>query len=682
MTPAPAMDIPVLFQVAQTAAAALALALAAGWPLARLILPGNASHRLLIAPALGLAVYAVCSLPFFYLLPVSRNWVMAVAAVVLAALWRFGRGGPAAAGGSRDDGPPVVFLVAAALVAALPAATVFPYLHNDLLMLGTPLGDHTKIAIIDAIRRTGVPPENPFYTEAGWPPRLVYYYLWYVLAAQAGALATVSGWAADIALTWVTAFVSLLLMAGLARWVGGRRESAWWVLILSCAVSLYPGLRESIGFVFGDPLLSSEHGFETWILQAAWVPQHLLAGMAALFAMIGLGRLAGGGGFAPRLAALTGALAAAAYAASTWVGGVTQAATAAAVLGGVLGLRLAARHRLAWGALVLNLGVAGAVALALAGHLLFEQMAVLGGSKTVVGAWLHPVFDEQPGLPVGPLAGFLGFWLVYLPAMFPAVWLPGVAGLTRVLRSGGLDPHGVVVRALALSSGAALLVSQLLCSRIFNNDLGWRAVVPAILALTPFAAAWMADMFPPAPPAGRRRWQVRLLALVVTAATGLGLYASWSFMTIDGWKIAIRPVENIAFGRNPALWAAVRAHTPPDEAVLNNPRTFEPISGSNPGWALFSDRPSCYAAIDLVSAYAFRLSPLRIDQGMTLALRVFAGQGTAVDLLDLRDARRCRTLVAVPGDGLWAHDTVAGSGIYDLVDEKPGEWRIYRAVAP
>ncbi len=49
------------------------------------------------------------------------------------------------------------------------------------------------------------------------------------------ALFGASGWEADIALTWFTAFASLALMMGLAVWLGGRRLAALWSWF--CSVS-------------------------------------------------------------------------------------------------------------------------------------------------------------------------------------------------------------------------------------------------------------------------------------------------------------------------------------------------------------------------------------------------------------------------------------------------------------
>ncbi len=88
--------------------------------------------------------------------------------------------------------------------------------------LADPIFDHSKIAIIDAMTRQGLPPVNPVFGAVGAAGRLVYYYLWHFSAAELALPLRVSGWEADIGLTWFTAFASLTLMMGIAVWLSKR----------------------------------------------------------------------------------------------------------------------------------------------------------------------------------------------------------------------------------------------------------------------------------------------------------------------------------------------------------------------------------------------------------------------------------------------------------------------------
>jgi hypothetical protein len=47
-------------------------------------------------------------------------------------------------------------------------------------------------------------------------------------------------------------------------------------------------------------------------------------------------------------------------------------------------------------------------------------------------------------------------------------------------------------------------------------------------------------------------------------------------------------------------------------------------------------------------------------------------------LRQLADRHRCDVVLVAAQDGAWLRDPFASSGIYALVEERPGAWRIYR----
>jgi hypothetical protein len=149
----------------------------------------------------------------------------------------------------RKSGRPTVptwVYALAGLAACAPAVAVMPKFVADGVILAAPAFDHSKVAIIDEIARLGLPPGNPAFGEAGQPSRLAYYYLWHFSAATLALVAGASGWEADVALTWFAAFSSLLLMTGMAVWLGGR-AAAFWTIPLSLAGSLRPILDAALG---------------------------------------------------------------------------------------------------------------------------------------------------------------------------------------------------------------------------------------------------------------------------------------------------------------------------------------------------------------------------------------------------------------------------------------------------
>src|SRR5262249_53545080 len=153
------------------------------------------------------------------------------------------------------------------------------------------------------------------------------------------------------------------------------------------------------------------------------------------------------------------------------------------------------------------------------------------------------------------------YWVVLLPVELPAIFLTGVVALAGLLRL-KLDPatrRDVI--ALALLAFAGLMVSWLLASRLGeHNDLGWRAALPPIIVLTVLAAAGLARWV------AARAWIAVAAALVAIA---LGLPLSFELLR-DNASGHMQP-DAAAFAQAPAMWAAVRRHSLPDERVGNNP---------------------------------------------------------------------------------------------------------------
>ncbi len=139
-------------------------------------------------------------------------------------------------------------------------AAILPKFSADGVHLADPIFDHSKIAIIDAMTRQGLPPVNPVFGEFGAAGRLAYYYLWHFSAAELALPLRVSGWEADIGLTWFTAFASLTLMMGIAVWLSKRSGAAILVVVLAAAASLRAALSLLFGSYGLEPFLASPAG--------------------------------------------------------------------------------------------------------------------------------------------------------------------------------------------------------------------------------------------------------------------------------------------------------------------------------------------------------------------------------------------------------------------------------------
>ena len=240
---------------------------------------------LALAPAAGWAVFNALALPILTATGFTRATVaMLSGAAVLGGLAVSRRQRPPVVE-PRPVGVSVLALAAAALLAVVPALAVWPKFGAGGVFLSEPMFDHSKAAIIDDIIRLGLPPGNPFFAGSG--PRLVYYYLWHFSAAIPAALFGATGWEADIALTWFTAFASLCLMIGIAALFAGRSIAALLVVLLGLSASAKPVL----GWVFPATILDR-------VLAANSVAGKLDISGELGAAALGFGRLRRGGGAA------------------------------------------------------------------------------------------------------------------------------------------------------------------------------------------------------------------------------------------------------------------------------------------------------------------------------------------------------------------------------------------------
>lgn len=648
------------FTVILCAVAAAILWTVPGLAIARRIAPALAGP---IAPALGFAVHSAVTLPVFFLVGFSTGTVGVIAALTLiASIATLRSQAPI-----KSDGivaVPALAVAAAALMAMVPALAILPKSAADGVVLAVPIFDHAKAAIIDEMTRSGLPPSNPFFSE---PSRLAYYYLWHYGAAELAVPLHATGWEADIAMTWFSAFASLSLMMGLATWFSKQASAAFFVLPLTLAASLRPCLL----WIFGPRLyqyLLPPTGFAGWLFQAAWAPQHLTSASCVILTVFLMSQLAA---HSSRCLLVTLALVAAAgFQSSTWVGGVTFAAAAPVVAAVLL-----ARSK-SWWPLVLRLAAAAALTLALVSPLAHDQFAATdlrGGGPTLA---LEPigVFEDFISEDVTPIFDLPGYWIILLPLEFPAIYLTGTVALANLVRSRSLIPV-MSGAALAFASliAVSLAVAWLLASTIGeNDDLGWRAVLPAIVGLTIFSAVGLSRWF------GAR---ARLAAAAAISAILLGLPDG--VLLIYQFSVGSPKPSGAAFAATSAMWEAVRRHSARDDRIANNPHLLSNMTAwpVNISWALLANRRSCYAGKELALAFA-SLSDEEREATDAQFVRVFAGEGSADDVRDLAIRYHCRLVVLTIWDGAWKRDPFATDPHYRLVETKIDSWRLYVATSP
>src|SRR5580692_11597314 len=195
-----------------------------GYALARHLLPRPLAVG--VAPVIGWAVHSAATLPLFFLIGFSPLAVVAVAALCVAIAVATLK---LAANGAAEAMPAIPWwaFAAAAVLALARAAAILPKMSGDAVYLADPMIDHSKIAMIDAMMRQGLPPVDPAFGAAGPHGQLFYYYLWHFSAAAAALLRAV--------LSWIFGTYAL------------------------------------------EPFLAPPTGFAGWLFQAAWAPQHLMS---------------------------------------------------------------------------------------------------------------------------------------------------------------------------------------------------------------------------------------------------------------------------------------------------------------------------------------------------------------------------------------------------------------------
>lgn len=631
-----------------------------------------------VAPSLGWAVHSAIGLPVLLLTGLSRTTVFMLSigflAVACTLIWRYRHKAHNEERRSQhqenQNAPPPTCLpiwaiAAAAVFACLIMLSIVPKLSDAGAALSEPVFDHAKVAIIDGIVRQGLPAINPFFGEAGGFDHLAYYYLWHFSAAEIATVTGLSGWEADAAMTGYTAFSSLLLMMGFAVWLSSTTAAAGWTLLLAASVSIRNVLAAALSFEFVSSLVGYSTGFGSWLFQIYWAPQHVMSANCALIAIFLLTRLARSP--APLTAGILGVTAAAAYGSSIWIGGVTFP-LAAAVIASVALLRAKPSLRLPLVACLLGASI---ITLALSAPFLIDQLKMSALRADGFPIAFSPAEVLGLDLPAWTirLLDVPGYWTLFLFAELAAYYPAGLIAGAWLARDRGLtDERRFATILLVMLAIIGLAVGGLLKSTVAtNNDLAWRAVLPALLLLIAFTAAALGRYLK-----SMKKFAAILLILPLASTLYGGLASIYSNIDIEPKPSAER------FLKSTTMWQAVRRHAGVNERIANNPAFLADMTNwpINISWALLANRNSCYAGSDLALPFA----PLTRDQRATidaLFARLFSGMTTPADIDDIARRYNCAVLVVTSEDGAWTTNPFTANSTYRLV-ESSTNWKIYR----
>jgi len=237
-----------------------------------------------VALSLGVGTLLVVAVTWLFSLAVAA--VLAGFGLAYGLLWMLGRREKMA---SRKE-----LAVIAAFACMVLLSLVDAGVGLRLWMSVTTYDQGLRVAFVDAVMRTGVPPVDPVY----WPghgAQLRYYYFWYVDCAVVAKLADISARQALIA-SCVWPFVGLWAMLALMGkhllgWSGAvLRRNLWIALALLSVTGLDVLVTIALHFI-GEPVLPdmewwSQAQVTSWLDTFLWVPHHAAALVCCLLCLL------------------------------------------------------------------------------------------------------------------------------------------------------------------------------------------------------------------------------------------------------------------------------------------------------------------------------------------------------------------------------------------------------------
>jgi len=363
----------------------------------------------------------------------------------------------------------------------------------------------TRIAVVDAISRTGVPPINPGYYP-NHPAELTYlYYYWYILVSivdQLGGTIVNARQAMTAGASW--AGISLIAITtvylhyrsedenkSLASALIGTRLLFVSGLDFIPVMILFVWSRYALGMsIFNGRIEGWNMPIMSWLHAVTWVPNHVSAAIACLTAMIFFLLTVDKKGEQKLLASMLSGLAfASALGTSVWI--TLTFAVAWIIWAGIFALRRVDKY-LFW-----NMVLAGAIGVLLSVPFI-AGLTTEGntGGNHIVELYVRPfyllsaLFDDLPGV----LHNL--FNLLLLPANYLMelgfFFLVGIYWLGNYKKLGLQKQHYYIAEAILLGV-VVLLLSFFRSSVIFINDLGIRAWLLGQFVLL----IWSTDLIKP-----------------------------------------------------------------------------------------------------------------------------------------------------------------------------------------
>lgn len=508
---------------------------------------------------------------------------------------------------------------------------------------------HKHMAMTNTLLRNGVPPANPYFAP-GHPVELYYYYFWYLLCSLVPRLggATTGPRAAVMA---GTIWCGTALMALVTLWLrflsprpphtsAAKRSIVGIGLLLVSGLDVIPSvglslltLAASRGWLYADIEWWNEQ-ITAWMGAVLWVPQHVAGLVACLTGLLLLRTAPSGTRWRER--AVPAVLAALAFASALGLSMYVTLVGAAFLLAWML-LSLAKQWYDEVGLCVL----AGASTLLLSARYLLDLQKANQLHSMVLGLTVRAF------LPWQHLAGLLGVHSTSIRTAGNLLLLPlnyllefGFFAVAAALYwRGRRRAHERLDKADWASIvlwGVSLSICTFVRSTIKNNDLGWRAAMPAqfvtlIWAVPPtldLLAGWRMTSTRRTITSGlgrRARSMLTLFLVIGLLTTMADLTLLRTFPMLSDLPGVGKPTwlgTDLALGRRTyavrQAYQWVKSHLPEDTIVQHNPDvTIDVFRG------LYGDRQ--VVASDWHHGIVFGISPAAYNLVASEVAQIFSG---------------------------------------------------------
>lgn len=414
-----------------------------------------------------------------------------------------------------------------------------------------PTYDHIKTAITSSIVNTGLPVINPFCTV---PARLSYYFLYYVPSAAQVLALGMSSYEAEIASAMLATLLGSLAIFGTLTVV--RQKECDWKNIVICTLLMTTGMIH-----VWAPFLTAAHGFDSILTTLVWTPQTFLSVACLLVVVVLIHQ------YRMKPTVLLAFLLAIILGLSVYIAIVAVAGLGLFFIVDMLTSSSKKQTVLQW----LGVGV-----LSLAFALLFiANQAGINSGRFPIAMFIYP-WTLWKNL----IWQIVGFWTIYCFIQMPMLVLLNAWKLRRDI----FKQYSVFYLMIFIS----IFITCFFKTVIDNNDLGWRAILVAIVLLTVFAAHWFFYI---------KSKFVRVCLIILAV-----ICINTPFNKLNDY--AMRPL-NLVRPLSAQSLAAIRQHISIHDAFLNNIWEGKDSSfwNANVDVIIFSQRNSCYANLGAIKAY-------------------------------------------------------------------------------